>query len=89
MKKSLERVVYYVIAFLAMTAFMTLVSAAVFATVIGIMSFVSWQIPAVLPPLWGTVRLIVALGMVTGLWFTFSSEGKAFVDNLVGNQKNK
>jgi hypothetical protein len=89
MKTALKYVFSYVIAFLVMTAFMTLVSVAVLAGVIGIISFVSWQIPAVLPPLWGTVRLIVSLGMVTGLCFTFSSEGKAFVDNLVGEQKNK
>jgi hypothetical protein len=46
-----------------------------FWMVIGIVSFVTWSLPLVIPSVWFAIRLSISIGWVVSIFFVFSKEG--------------
>lgn len=54
-----------------------------FWMVIGLITFVSWSFPPVIPAIWFVIRLCLAIGIVTALLIVFSEEGKDVVNDFL------
>ena len=72
----------YVLAFSYATLLGVILGYAMLLFIIGILMFVTWSLPAALPFTWGVFRLIVAFGMILGVCFMFSNEGRSAVDEF-------
>lgn len=77
------RALGYFIHFLFMTLLGVILGYALLLFIIGILMFVTWSVPAVLPFTWGVFRLIIALGMFFGVLFIFSNDARSSVDAFV------
>ena len=65
-----------IIAFLSMSAFVTLMMLAVFLAFIGVIAFISWSLPVLPIAWWMVIRVCVAFGVIIGLCYTFTREGR-------------
>lgn len=75
MKDTLAISVGYVAAFLAMTTVTALLAAGGIFAAFAIGSFVVWEIPSFIP-IWFVIRISIAIGVVVGIIFCLSDDGK-------------
>jgi hypothetical protein len=82
----MKKVLAYGVGYLAGMTVMTLIVAPVvfclFWMVIGIGSFVTWSLPAVVPSVWLVIRLSISIGWVVSIFFLLSKEGNEAVKDF-------
>lgn len=85
----MKTVIAYLAAAGLMTALAGLIVFFVFWVLIGLIAFVTWTLPAVFPSVWFVVRISLAIGIVTSIFFVLSKEGKEVVDDFVKDFDSK
>ena len=76
----MKLIIGHILAFLCMTVIIGLILIAVLAVVVGLISFVFWQLPTGidLENSLMALRLCFGFGSLIGIWFTLDKEGRKF-----------
>jgi hypothetical protein len=82
MKNVLKYGVAYIVGMLLVTPIVAAAAFSLFWVVIGIVSFVTWSLPLVIPSVWFSIRLSISIGWVVSIFFLLSKEGNEAVKDF-------
>jgi hypothetical protein len=85
----MNKLLIYVVSFLAAWIFMFIMAVIILGFVILILSFINWSLPLVIPFTWAIFRLLVAIALIFALFWSFSKENKDFVNETLKTLKGK
>lgn len=74
----MKLIIGHILAFLCMTVIVGLAATALLAAVVGLISFIFWELPTGvnLEASLMALRLCFGIGSILGIWFTLAKEGR-------------